>query len=109
MQKRDIQDYTAKYTHSDYSFEKIMVQIRRKKILEFLAQYKPKNVLEIGCGMESLCKFYNDFHKFVIIEPSSEFANNALKDSKKMQNLNAKIINETGINETGGGGKFLKN
>lgn len=89
MQKRDINDYTSKYLHSDYSFENVMVSIRRKQILGFLEQFKAKKILEIGCGARSICNFYKDFSKFVIIEPSSEFAKIAMNDCKNLLNLDS--------------------
>lgn len=73
---RDINDYTAKYS-ADYFETRYMVKYRRKKILETLNAHKPKNILEIGCGLEPLFKFYHDFDSYTVVEPSATFCDNA--------------------------------
>lgn len=77
---RDITKYTKDYLNSDYDFEKVLVQYRRKKVLEVLEQYKPKNILEIGCGVDTIANYYTTFDAFTIIEPSQEFASKAVKN-----------------------------
>jgi 2-polyprenyl-3-methyl-5-hydroxy-6-metoxy-1,4-benzoquinol methylase len=74
---RDIIKYTGDYLNDD--FEKTQVIIRRNIILEILNEYKPRNILEIGCGMQSLFEFYHSFDSFTIIEPSDVFCNTAKK------------------------------
>lgn len=82
--QRDIEDYTQKYLAKDYShFESYMVAFRRNKVLEFLTEQKAQNILEVGCGMESVAKYYKDFKNFVIVEPSKVFVENAQKDFKE--------------------------
>lgn len=85
---RNIESYTNTYLKGDYNFETIMVEIRRKKVLETLQKYNAKNILEIGCGMDSIFNFYKNFNSFVVVEPSKTFANKAKLDSK---NLDSKI------------------
>ena len=77
---RDIGEYVKVYFNHD--FEKIMVKYRRKKVLEILNEYKPKNILEIGCGLDSIANYYKNFDKFTIIEPSTTFAQKAGNDLK---------------------------
>lgn len=82
--QRDIENYTQKYLAKDYShFESYMVTFRRNKVLEFLRGQKAQNILEVGCGMESVAKYYKDFKNFVIVEPSKVFVENAQKDFKE--------------------------
>lgn len=70
---RDINRYARDYIHSDNDFESVMVHFRRQKILEILRHYKPKSVLEIGCGIQSIFDFYVDYERFVVVEPSELF------------------------------------
>ena len=82
--RRDIENYTQKYLEKDFSdFESYMVAFRRNKVLEFLRGQKAQNILEVGCGMESIAKHYKDFKNFVIVEPSKVFVENAQKDFKE--------------------------
>lgn len=85
METRDIEKYTDTYLHHD--FEDTMVQIRRKKVLEILNQYKPKHILEIGCGIQSIYDFYKDYDSFTVVEPSKYFC----EVISKSENYNSKI------------------
>lgn len=61
----------------DYDFEKVMVHYRQKLLFERLDKYKPQIIIEIGCGMDSLCQRYfdlgNRFQKWITIEPADGF------------------------------------
>ena len=71
---RNIEQYAKDYTHADNDFElSVMVHFRRQKVLEILRYYKPKSILEIGCGMRSIFDFYFDYERFVVVEPSELF------------------------------------
>ncbi|HEC1775621.1 TPA: hypothetical protein R1726_001570, partial [Campylobacter lari] len=59
--KRNIEQYTQSYINKEHSFEEIMVYYRRKKVLEILNKYNPKNILEIGCGLDSIFNYYKNF------------------------------------------------
>ncbi|EAH4654073.1 methyltransferase domain-containing protein [Campylobacter jejuni] len=80
-----------------------MVYYRRKKVLEILNKYNPKNILEIGCGMDSIFNYYKNFNKAIIIEPSDAFYNKAISDFKEKDNI--EIFNDFLENIT----KTLKN
>ncbi|GHU04740.1 hypothetical protein FACS1894205_3480 [Alphaproteobacteria bacterium] len=69
--ERDIDRYANTYLVDD--FERVMVHYRRRKVLEFLEEEKPRSVLEVGCGADSLINHYHGFENFVIVEPSSKF------------------------------------
>ncbi|MBR4328552.1 MAG: class I SAM-dependent methyltransferase [Candidatus Riflebacteria bacterium] len=77
---RNINDYTTTYKQSD--FESIQVKYRRKKVLEQINKFESKRILEIGCGLEPLFSFYDKFEKYIIVEPSKEFYENAVKLAK---------------------------
>lgn len=93
---RDINQYTKDYIEHD--FENIMVEYRRKKVLEILNKYQPKNILEVGCGIQSIFDFYNNYETFTVVEPSEKFC----KMIKKSKNYNQKItvINDFLENKT---------
>lgn len=71
---RDIAKYAEDYLQKD--FESYQVKYRRKLILEQIAKYKPRKVLEIGCGMEPLFLYVENV-AFTIVEPSAKFCENA--------------------------------
>lgn len=87
---RDINKYAEDYLNDD--FEKTQVMIRRNVVLEILNKYRPRNILEIGCGMQSLFDFYHDFDSFTIIEPSSIFCN--IVKQSPYYNKNIHIIDD---------------
>lgn len=95
MEDRDIEKYTKDYINTEYNFEEIMVFYRRKKILEILNKYKPKNILEIGCGMESIFNHYKNYENAIIIEPSKTFCDKAQRNCRN----NINIINNFLENE----------
>lgn len=78
-QNRDINRYAQDYIHSDNDFESVMVHFRRQKVLEILRHYKPKSILEIGCGIQSIFDFYVDYERFVVVEPSELFCDSIAK------------------------------
>lgn len=77
--------YTKNYLADDY--ESINVKYRRQKVLEILNAHKPRNILEIGCGTESLFEFYNGFENFTVVEPCEEFCNIVNKSTKAKSNV----------------------
>ena len=97
---RNIDNYEEVYLKSN--FEKEMVRIRRRKVLEIMNDLKPKRILEIGCGIESIFKFYSDFELFTVVEPSRFFVEIAKKEKENYsekniiiyQDLVENIINE---------------
>lgn len=84
---RDIEQYAKDY--SEEGFESIQEKYRRRKILDVLEEFKPKEILDIGCGMKPLFTEIENlsFQKYVCIEPSTELFNNAKKESKKVENV----------------------
>ena len=72
--KRDLNKYSSNYISTP--FEKHQVYYRRKHLLDFLKKHPDKNILEVGCGMESLGFYYKKYNSLDIIEPSTFFYNN---------------------------------
>ena len=68
---KDIDKYWKDYQKL-YSYEKINLIYREKKLLEILNIYKPKNILEIGCGFSPICFKYLDYNSSTLIEPGSK-------------------------------------
>ena len=78
--KRDLIDYQNHYANQPY--EKYQVYFRKLKLKEILNRYKHDNLLEIGCGLESIFLDIDDFNKITVIEPAELFYKKALVDRK---------------------------
>ena len=96
---RDIDLYTKEY--DSLPFEAIQVGYRRKKVLEQVVKYNHQKLLEVGCGLEPLFAYFEDFSEMTIVEPSSEFvgvAQNMIKekicDEKKHVDIISGFIEE---------------
>ena len=83
QQLQRIEQYAKDY--SEEGFETIQEKYRRRKLLEILEEFKPEEILDIGCGMKPLFTEIKNpsFQKYVCIEPSSELFNNAKKNLRK--------------------------
>lgn len=77
---------TYQEVYIDLPFEDKMVEIRKKNILKFVRKYNSKNILEIGCGTNSLFNDIDKFNTFVVIEPSNKFYQIALDNAKSNNN-----------------------
>ncbi len=96
MQKnRDINNYTDSYISHD--FEDIQVKYRKKEILKHFNNFKPKKILEIGCGKSPFFTEGISYEKYVVVEPSKLFAQNAisLKDNENIHVINDFVENRT--------------
>ena len=76
---RNISKYEDEYLSTDFE-QKYQVYYRRKKVLEILREVSHKRILEIGCGMQSIGAFVEDFEEFTIVEPGERFADKAIND-----------------------------
>jgi len=87
-----IQEYEKIYT-DDYGFEQEMVKARQMYLKEFILEYKPKSILEVGCGSDFLfnqlaeCDF---IESWIIVEPSEDFVNQA---RQSIQDSRVQVIN----------------
>ena len=73
---RDLNTYQRSY--SALPFENQQLRFRKRKLLEILARYAPRSVLEIGCGLDPLFMHYSAFDALTIVEPGDVFYRNAL-------------------------------
>lgn len=80
---RDIKDYEDKYVVEPC--EKYQVVYRRKKVLEVMNKYSHRNILEVGCGMEPIFQFMDDYKTMTIVEPGEAFVSNANKCAKELK------------------------
>ncbi len=60
----------------------------KKKVLEIVNANPHKSILEIGCGMDPLFNYIDDFDNYVFFEPGKYFYENA----KKMANGDKRIL-----------------
>jgi 2-polyprenyl-3-methyl-5-hydroxy-6-metoxy-1,4-benzoquinol methylase len=77
---RDLKDYERSYAL--LPFENMQARYRKRKILETVQKYRPRSILEIGCGLDSFFNHYSEFDTFTIVEPCDQFFENALAQSK---------------------------
>lgn len=68
---RDLLSYTRDYRSMD--FEPIQIEYRRRKTLEEIYKFRPKCLLEVGCGDRPLFTDLLGVH-CTIVEPAKEFA-----------------------------------
>ncbi len=85
----DLEEYSRKYAEQyvNESFEVFLINIRRKQVLKSLHEYKHDSILEIGCGLEPLFLYCNDYKAYTIVEPSEEFVRNAKKSASEKDNI----------------------
>jgi len=87
----------------DSSFEAVLSKARKRQVLRSMRLYKHSNILEIGCGLNPLFPCISDYKKYIIVEPSKEFAEFAESIDKKGKDV--LVINgflEDVISECGG-------
>jgi len=96
---RNIEQYTKDY--NEYFFEHTQLKYRRKKVLEISNKYKPKRVLEIGCGNDSIFNYYKDYECAVIVEPSADFVSKCSDDfyDNKKVNVVCDFFENTNLEE----------
>ncbi|MGP1717884.1 MAG: class I SAM-dependent methyltransferase [Methylophilus sp.] len=73
-----IAEYEQAYTESN--FEVVQASYRKKMLLELLDSVKPKRVLEIGCGWDTIANHWSGFEQLTIVEPGAQFAAKARQD-----------------------------
>ena len=77
-------------------FEIEYVKIRRKEVLKAISKFKPKSILEVGCGLDPLFTELQYFEEYFLVEPQSEFIKNAkllIDGNEKFTFINDKIEN----------------
>ena len=71
MATTEIEYYQQMY--DELPFEETMAAFRKNIVIKFLTDRKCKNILEVGCGNDSIINHYKDFEKAVVVEPSPVF------------------------------------
>lgn len=74
---RNVDAYAESY--QTLPFESVQVKYRRRKVMELMGGGKHDSILEVGCGMEPLFRYYSDYQCMTIVEPSEMFSGNAAK------------------------------
>jgi 2-polyprenyl-3-methyl-5-hydroxy-6-metoxy-1,4-benzoquinol methylase len=69
-------EYQKQYGGPEW-FERTLVEVRRRKVLETAARHPSARVLEVGCGMESLVGVWPHPAVFTIVEPEPAFCERA--------------------------------
>lgn len=82
INSRDISAYEMAY--ADSSFEVVQAHYRKRLLLDLLHELKPKRVLEIGCGLQTLAIDCPDVEYFCIVEPGDQFIKKAKEDTKNL-------------------------
>jgi SAM-dependent methyltransferase len=77
----ELEAYAKRYAaqYGERSFETLLVAVRRRHVLHWLAHYQARRILEVGCGLEPLFSHYGDFDAWRIVEPVADFARQARK------------------------------
>jgi SAM-dependent methyltransferase len=74
---RDLDDYAQEYARGYIGFERVLVGYRRRKVLERLAAWPHRTILEAGCALEPLFLHATGWEQFCVAEPAHAFAENA--------------------------------
>ncbi|MDO5101595.1 MAG: methyltransferase domain-containing protein [Lautropia sp.] len=77
---RDMASYERSYVAS--SFEPTQAAMRKKVVVEQLNRWRPKRLLEVGCGQDAIFNHYRGFEACVVVEPGEGFANTARSMAK---------------------------
>jgi SAM-dependent methyltransferase len=86
MNQRDLLSYGENYNR--LPFEPVMVEYRRRIVIQSLQKYRHDRILEIGCGNEPLFRYFSDFSEMTTIEPTGSFYLNALNLKNNNSNKN---------------------
>ena len=89
---RDLVDYQEQYSNQPY--EKYQVAFRKQKLMNILSKYSHANLLEVGCGLESIFLDFTSYRKLTVAEPAEMFYLKALEDLKTAKNKNVALVNE---------------
>ena len=71
-------------------FERKLEVYRKKKLINIVSELKYNSVLEIGCGIDSICNYLDGSLNYTIVEPIKEFCDLAMKNNS---NSNLKVYN----------------
>lgn len=77
---RNLDVYQENY--ASLPFEESQARYRKRKILDSLAKYQPRSILEIGCGFDPIFNHYADFDRCTIVEPGDDFFRRAREQAR---------------------------
>lgn len=85
---RDIDNYESVVYEGENDFEVYQALYRKRRVLESLKKIPNGSVVvEIGCGLEPIFKYYENFSKCICIEPADKFYELALEQKKDRDNI----------------------
>lgn len=85
---RDIGDYESVVYDGDNDFEVYQASYRKHRVLESLKKVRKDSIIvEVGCGLESMFQYYDDFRKFICVEPAEKFYRLALEQKKDRDDI----------------------
>lgn len=87
-----VERYAEIYANAfEQDFEKILVHYRQLSVIDYLKVRKPNVIVEVGCGLDLLvtaaAKEGLQFQHWSIIEPTSQFADLARKETSRSANI----------------------
>lgn len=82
---RNLNDYVINYNSLD--FEDVQEKFRKKDLLSVISKLKPKRILEVGCGRDSILNHVSSDIKITVVEPALHFYHNAVCNSHGMTNV----------------------
>jgi len=60
-----------------HQFEVVQARYRKRMLLDLLARERPRTIVEVGCGLDSLANHWTEAERFVVVEPRAGFAADA--------------------------------
>lgn len=72
----DHADYTREWlrVYEDGDLDTALVAIHRRELVESLKRHDHTHILEVGCALEPMYPYIEDFETYTIVEPSVEMA-----------------------------------
>lgn len=77
--ERDLTAYQASYRAS--AFELVQASFRKRLLLGLLERLRPRAILEVGCGLDTLANHWREADSFVVVEPGADFAAEARRST----------------------------
>lgn len=85
---RNIEDYEQVVYSEENDFEVYQAFYRKRRILESMKGAPDRSVIvEIGCGLEPMFMYYENYSQFICIEPAKKFYELALEQKKDRDNI----------------------
>jgi 2-polyprenyl-3-methyl-5-hydroxy-6-metoxy-1,4-benzoquinol methylase len=85
LASRELDRYAQAY--DQHAFEAVQAAMRKRMLLEILDQRRPAQVLEVGCGRDTLANHWREARRFTIVEPAAAFAAGAREDTAGRQDV----------------------